>query len=138
MNEEEILTLLHNRCEQNGWRKLCGIKVAKLDDKKLTLSMLVTESLSNAHGIAHGGALSGLLDTVMGLSCIISGKNVVTMNLNVNFIKGPKIGTNVFATAEISHSGSSTMVTEAKCFDEKGTVYAKATATFYVLRKNRV
>ncbi|MDO4177607.1 MAG: PaaI family thioesterase [Phascolarctobacterium sp.] len=134
MNEQEILEILHNRCEQTGWRKLCGIKVAGIKDKKLTLSMLITEDISNAHAIAHGGAISGLLDTVMGLSCMIQGKNVVTMNLNINFIRGAKTNTLVYATADIIHVGRTSIITEAKCFDDKETLYATATGTFYVLR----
>lgn len=137
MNYEEKLEILNSRCERTGWRKLCGIKVAKLEGGKLTLSMLITEELSNVHGIAHGGALSGLLDTVMGLSCMLKGKKVVTMNLNLNFIKGPKIGTTVYATADISHIGRTSIITDAECFDEKGTLYAKANGTFYILRDRK-
>lgn len=138
MEKDEIKELLYERCQETGWRKLCGIEVASLENNKLILSMKVTPEVSNRHGIAHGGALSGLLDTVMGLSCIIRGKNVVTVNLNVNFIRGAKIGTTVFASAVLEHIGSSTIVTEAKCVDDKGTLYAKATGTFYVLRDSRI
>jgi len=134
MNNEELKQLLYERCQETGWRKLCGIEMEGLENNQLTLSMKITEELSNRHGIAHGGALSGLLDTVMGLSCIIRGKNVVTVNLNVNFIRGAKIGTKVYATAVLEHVGSSTVVTEAKCVDAKGRLYAKATGTFCVLR----
>lgn len=137
MTNEELHKLLYERCEETGWRKLCGIEVASLEDNKLTLSMRVTPEVSNRHGIAHGGAISGMLDTCMGLSCIIAGKNVVTMNLNVNFIRGAKLGTTVYTTAELSHVGMTTIVTESKCFDANGTLYAKATGTFYVLRNNR-
>lgn len=137
MTNEELQKLLYERCEETGWRKLCGIEVASLEDKKLTLAMKVTDDVSNRHGIAHGGAISGLLDTCMGLSCIIAGKNVVTLNLNVNFLRGAKIGTTVYATAELSHVGLTTIVTDSKCFDAEGTLYAKATGTFYVLRKKR-
>lgn len=135
MTETEILEFLHERCDEVGFRRLCGIEMASCDNNKLILSMDITHEVSNRHGIAHGGALSGLLDTCMGLSCIIIGKNVVTSNLNVNFIRGPRIGTRVYASADILHSGISTMVLESKCYDEKGTLYASATGTFYVLRK---
>jgi len=134
MENEAIKQLLYERCQETGWRKLCGIEVYSLEGNKFTLSMKVTEDISNRHGIAHGGALSGLLDTVMGLSCIIRGRNVVTVNLNVNFIRGAKIGTTVYASAVLEHIGFTTIVTEAKCVDERGTLYAKATGTFYVLR----
>lgn len=137
MTNEELQKLLYERCEETGWRKLCGIEIASLEDQKLTLSMKVTPEVSNRHGIAHGGAISGMLDTCMGLSCIIAGKNVVTMNLNVNFIRGAKIGTTVYTTAELSHVGLTTIVTDSKCFDAEGTLYAKATGTFYVLRSGR-
>lgn len=132
---DDIKQLLYERCQETGWRKLCGIDIASIEDNKLILSMPVTEEISNRHGIAHGGAISGMLDTVMGLSCIIIGKNVVTMNLNVNFIKGAKIGTMLYASAELSHIGLTTIVTDAKCYDEQGNLYAKANGTFYVLRK---
>ncbi len=132
--EKDIKQLLYERCQETGWRKLCGIEVAEITDEKLTLSMKITPEVSNRHGIAHGGALSGLLDTVMGLSCILKGRNVVTVNLNVNFIRGAKIGTTVYASANLEHIGHTTVVTEAKCIDAKGTLYAKATGTFYVLR----
>lgn len=135
MTEQEVIEFLNERCDEIGFRRHCGMELASFIDNKLILSMKITPQLSNRHGIAHGGALSGLLDTCMGLTCIISGKNVVTSNLNVNFIRGPQIGTVVYASAEIIHSGLTTMVTEARCVDDKGTLYATATGTFYVLRK---
>lgn len=135
MTEQEIIEFLEERCDEIGFRRLCGMQFVSFENDKLILSMEITPQVSNRHGIAHGGALSGLLDTVMGLTCIIFGKNVVTSNLNVNFIRGPRIGTTVYASAEILHSGTSVMVTEAKCYDEKGTLYASATGSFYVLRK---
>lgn len=131
---EDIQQLLYERCQETGWRKTCGIEVAKLEGNELTLAMKVTEEISNRHGIAHGGAISGLLDTCMGLSCIIRGKNVVTINLNVNFIRGAKLGTTLYATAVLEHIGLTTIITESRCCDEKGTLYAKATGTFYILR----
>lgn len=135
MTEQEVVEFLEERCEEIGFRRHCGIKLASFKNSKLVLSMDITPQVSNRHGIAHGGATSGLLDTVMGLTCIVFGKNVVTSNLNVNFIRGPKIGTTVYASAEILHSGSSIMVTAGKCYDDKGTLYASATGNFYVLRK---
>ena len=137
MTKEEIIEFLEERCDEIGFRRHCGIEFVSFENNKLVLSMKITPEVSNRHGIAHGGALSGLLDTVMGLSCIIFGKNVVTSNLNVNFIRGPRIGTTVYASANILHSGMSVMVTEGKCYDDKGTLYASATGSFYVLR-NRV
>src|SRR4051812_20047318 len=64
-------------------------------------------------GIAHGGLLASVLDSVMGMaagSLCPADHYVVTVQLNVQFIRPAREGETLVATAEVMHSGRQTAV----------------------------
>lgn len=79
----------------------------------------------------HGGAVSGMMDTAMGMSIMaVSGKHVTTAELNVSFIR-PFIGESFLIDTEILNMGRNLIRMCGRAFDEdNGKLLASATATF--------
>jgi uncharacterized protein (TIGR00369 family) len=88
-------------------------------------------------GIAHGGLLASLLDSVMGMaagSLCPPDHYVVTVQLNVQFIRAAQDGEDLVATAEVMHSGRQTAVARGEIRTGADVLVAAGSATFLHLR----
>lgn len=97
----------------------------------------ITLTVGPAHlrslGIAHGGMLATLLDSVMGLDATQGAPAdhyAVTIQLNVNYIRPGFLGETLIATSTMSHRGRSTAVARGELRTESGALVATGSATF--------
>jgi len=84
-------------------------------------------------GIAHGGFIATLLDSVMGRDAgraAPSNHYVVTAQLNVNFIRPGWVGETLLASAQLRHQGRKTAVAQGEVRTEAGALVATGSATF--------
>lgn len=87
-------------------------------------------------GIVHGGVIAALLDACQGMaaaSVAPPGHDVVTIQLNVNFIRVVALGESVEARGQILHAGRRTAVTRGEVATESGTLVAAGSATLMYL-----
>ena len=126
---EHLLTIY----EQNPYLILLDMKLVKLDEGYAELSMPIMSKHTNLYHVAHGGALASLADTIMGVACATTGKKVVTLEMNINFIKSavPQIG--LKGIGKIIHNGKTTMVAEGQILDAENKLIATARGTFFVI-----
>ena len=73
------------------------------------------------------------VDTAMGIACFTCDKGVVTLGMNMSFIR-PVCEGRIRAVGEVIHAGKHTMVCEGRVFDENGTLCLKSDGTFFVVR----
>jgi uncharacterized protein (TIGR00369 family) len=84
-------------------------------------------------GIAHGGVIASLLDSVMGMTANRSSPAdhyVVTAQLNVHFIRPAFEGETLVASSVIRHSGRKTAVAQGEIRTSEEALVATASATF--------
>lgn len=83
--------------------------------------------------IMHGGVLASLLDSAMGMAAeelAPAGHFVVTVQLNLNFIRPAWEGETLVAMGEVRHSGRQTAVAQGEVHTEGGALVGIGTATF--------
>jgi len=131
-NMEWLTKNLLDIYEENPYVSLLEMKIVKLDEGYAELSMPIMSKHTNLYNIAHGGALASLADTVMGVACATTGKKVVTLEINMNFIKGAGPQLALKGIGKIIHNGKSTMVAEGQILDGQNKMIATARATFFV------
>lgn len=84
-------------------------------------------------GIAHGGIVATLMDTALGLAASTvapEGLNVVTAQINVNFIRPAWQGERLKAEGQVRHSGRKTAVATGEIRNAEGALVATGSATF--------
>ncbi len=84
-------------------------------------------------GIAHGGVIATLLDSVMGMNANRSSPAdhyVVTAQLNVHFIRPSFEGETLIASSQVRHNGRKTAVADGEIRTSDGALVATASATF--------
>ena len=136
MTNDEIRDYLNERCLANEFAKNCGMRIDEVKKPHIVMSMPITKALTNIYGIAHGGSLSTLADTCIGLTCFVYGKRVVTVDMTMNFLKGLCEGERAIATSTILHHGRTTFMGEATITNEQGELMAKCSGTFFVIADN--
>ncbi|WP_371371794.1 PaaI family thioesterase [Sporomusa aerivorans] len=118
---------------QNAFVTLLKMEILTLDTRLAKLSMPVLADMhTNLYQTAHGGALASLADTAMGMACATTGKKVVTLDMNLNYIRAAECPAALTAVGTVIHDGSRTMVAEADIVDSDGNLIVKARGTFFV------
>jgi len=130
--QEQIIEFYH----ANTVIDFLEIEVVPTPDGEARLELCADSRHANLYSMAHGGVLTTMADTAMGAKCLALNKRVVTISLTIEFMHAVMTSTpRVFTEAKVLHDGRQTMVCECKILDAKGKLYAKATATFYVIGK---
>jgi len=95
------------------------------------VTMPQDELIWNPANMVHGGVLAVLCDNAMGLAAhLASGRPGVTVDLGVKYHK-PARGKNLRATASVLSCGSTLVAARCQIHDERGTLVASGTGTFY-------
>lgn len=116
----------------NGFMKYNNMQIDELKDNYAKMHVDITENSLNPSNIAHGGLLFGLADSVMGMAARTNGRNVVTINSQIDYIK-PGKGKSITAETEVLKVGKSTAVYRANIYTDENVLCATATATYFFL-----
>jgi acyl-CoA thioesterase len=112
-----------------GYIKHNNIHVEEIKDNYAKCYVEITEDSLNPSGIAHGGLIFGLADTTMGIAARATGRNIVTLNAQIDYLK-PGKGKKIRCISEPLKIGKTTAVYRSNIFDEKDTLISSVTGTF--------
>lgn len=108
------------------------MKVTELENGYSKLEMIIDEQILNIHGYVHGGALFSLADTAAGAASFTAGRDSVTLQASINYIK-PGKGGRLIAVANRISSGRTTGVYEVFIFNDEDILLARATFTMFFI-----
>lgn len=133
MTQEEMLELARKTIEEMpGFIKHNNYKVEEITNEYTKMSVTLTEDSMNPNGVAHGGLLFGLADTTMGLLARTTGRNVTTINAQIDYLR-PGKGNKITCIAEPLKIGKTTAVLRANLYNEEETLISTVTGTFFFL-----
>ena len=104
MNKEEAIKKL---VEEDGFFKHNNYEVVEATEEACILKAKVTKNSLNPYGMAHGGFIFGLGDTVLGMASSVHGRPAVTLNSTINFLRPAKTEY-IIAKAELVKEGKTT------------------------------
>jgi len=108
-------------------------KVILLGDGEAEIHWQATHDHLNRFGVVHGGALAGLIDTVAAITSLTQMKRIVTIELNISYVKAASITTKIIAKGKVIQSGKSLIRTRVELFNEEGQLLTTGNLTFFVL-----
>ena len=115
-----------------GYIKANNYNIIKVENNYCEMEGIITETSMNHLGIVHGGYIFGLADTTAGIAAMSEGRNVVTIDSNINYFK-PAKGNKIIAIAKSIKVGKTISVYEVYINNEENELLAKATITYYYL-----
>lgn len=118
--------------EQNGFLKHNDIIIEGVSEKTSTVRMNITEKSLNPYGIVHGGLIFSMGDTVMGVTLRSTGRDAVTLDASINYLK-PGKGTYLVATSEVIKIGKTTSILKANIYNDKDELIAIMSATYFFI-----
>ena len=118
--------------EQNGFLKHNDIIILESNEKTSKVKMNICENSLNPYGIVHGGLIFSMGDTVMGITIRSTGRDAVTLDGTINYLK-PGKGKYLIATSEVIKVGKTTSVLMANIYNDKEELIAVMSATYYFI-----
>lgn len=106
-----------------------------INEHQVLLKTRVTEKSLNPYGMAHGGFLFTLADSVAGLTTVAGGSYSVTLQSNIHYMKAAKLGDTLSVIGSCTHDGSRTKVVEVKIENQDKQLLASASFTMFVTGK---
>jgi uncharacterized protein (TIGR00369 family) len=126
------------RAESGGSSFLDRLKIhpVAVDKGTATFEVTVDETHLRTMGIAHGGLVATLLDSVLGCACWTlapPAHHLVTVQLNINYIRPAWLGEKLSGRSEVRHAGQMTAVARGEVRTAEGALVASASGTFMYL-----
>ena len=92
----------------------------------------VPDHLCGWHNLAHGGAISAILDEIMGRTAVyILNKLIMTKTMNIEFLKPILIGQEMKAQGKVlDYNNDREAIIEGFIYNDKEVLCAKATGAF--------
>ncbi len=102
-----------------------GMSLDHVAPGEATLSMTITDQMTNGHGMCHGGYIFTLADSAFAFACNSYNQRVVAQTCSVTFLNPVELGARLTARArEISRRGRSGLY-DVRVSDATGAVIAE-------------
>lgn len=115
-----------------------GMKVVKIEQGRIVMTMPVDERTRQPMGFLHGGATVALAETAASLGAFElvdkESEAVVGLEINANHIRAKKEGF-VTAIGTVLHRGRKTMVWDIKIVDEEEKLISISRCTIAIIKK---
>jgi uncharacterized protein (TIGR00369 family) len=122
----------YSNCFVCGNQNEYGLKVDFFYDKGMSRAEYVAEEKFQGYkDILHGGIISALLDEVMIKAVIARGFLVVTVEIEVKFIKPVKIGEKLFLQGKVTGEQKRIFTAEGTVTDSKREIVATGKGKFF-------
>lgn len=128
------LQWLRKEFEESPFWKHMGITFDRFEPGDVIIKMPVKKELGNSNGVMHGGALTSILDSIIGATIRSTREvRVATISLTTQFIAPVEEGT-LYARATLINDGKRIQYVESKAFNERDETVGTALGTFAILK----
>ena len=116
------------------FNRTLGMTAIRAADGAAEIDLTLSPGLTNRRGVAHGGVLTSLLDSVMGgsvVSAIAAEEWCGTVQLSVQFL-APGLGPTLHGRARMVKRGKHVAFARGEVVDARGEVIASGEGTWYI------
>jgi len=116
-----------------------NIELAEIKYGYAKFKAMATEKHLNPMGGVHGGFSCTVLDSVTGCAVhtmLEAGESYGTIDINVKMMRPIPVGKPLYAESHVVNLSKSLGVSNAKLLDDEGKLYAYASCTCKIIRKN--
>ena len=112
-----------------------GVSLREIGERHAVMSVRVDARHANYIGGVHGGLIATLVDTVSFFPrpLLPSGRALTTTNLQVSYLRAPRLGETLIARGELLHVGRRTASVVVRVEDGAGRLVAHGSVTLLVL-----
>ena len=107
------------------------LQIVELEEGEIIYRTTITDKHCNIYGFIHGGTLASISDVAMGVACITLGKRVVTIDMNISYIKNAPAGSTLTAIGKVISNGRTIMRVTGEIFNEQQ-LLVRSQASYFV------
>lgn len=100
----------------------------------ITYKMTIQEKHLSSPNTAHGAAIAGFMDCVLGLSAlsmaVTQGNLTSTVEFKINYIRPVQLGEEITGSGQVVHKGKSLLISSGEIKNAKGELVALGQGTF--------
>lgn len=136
MNKDQIQKIKDQylmMINQKNFDHFINPTIVKLEDGLAEVRWLPQPVHLNRFGLIHGGALAGLIDSVASITSLTKLKRIVTIEMNISYIKSATIANKILAKGIVIQSGKSLIRTTVELFNEENQLITRGHLTFFIL-----
>lgn len=131
---QDVPAYIREMYKKNNFMTTFGVCIDEVECGRAVVSLEIDPSKHfNHRGICHGGVLSALADSVLGVTGASVGAMVATLNFSMNFIRNVHEAGRVRVESRVRHAGRTTMVIEAEMYDSKNSLMATILTTMFIV-----
>ena len=124
---------------KDPYTNFLGATIEAIDAGYCRVSLLITESMVNFHGLTHGGIVFGLGDIALAAASNSHGQTAVAINASISFLRATKPGDLLVAEAREAHMGGPTALYDITVMERNSDqLVAKCQAMVYRKRESFV
>lgn len=132
--DNELFESILETNKTTNFHQLLDMNIVELGIGSSVLEVLISEKHLNPIGIAHGGVMFSIMDASMGMAARTIGKDVVSLEMNINFIAPVNESDTIKTYSKILHAGQKTTVATCEAYNQKNELIATARETFYNMK----
>jgi acyl-CoA thioesterase len=102
-----------------------GLEWLEVGPGRARFAMTVRETMTNGHGLCHGGYIFLLADTAFAYACNSHGQRAVAQHAQVSFLAPGRLGARLTAEAIERHRGDRSGICDVSVRDESGRTIAE-------------
>jgi len=140
MDAEKILALYN---EMNNFGRMMDMHFEVIRPGEIIYHLEITADHLATREVAHGGALAGYMDAILGVAALSSigdeGKLVSTIEFKITYLGPARKGDQLKGLGKVIKKGKRMVFAEGEIMNQHNEVIAKATGTFiaYPVEKMR-
>jgi uncharacterized protein (TIGR00369 family) len=133
--DDKLFREIINKNIQTNLHRFLDMNIVYLEKGLARMKMKVKEEFINPNNVCHGGISFSLLDTAMGMSIRTFGKEITTIEMNLNYLYPANENDILMAIGRVIKNGSRIVVCEGELYNQDNKLLAKSRGSFYVLGK---
>ncbi len=135
MKDKIRVQAINDYIQKDAFANYLGAKLEIVKPGHSRVFLTIDETMTNFHGMTHGGVIFSISDMAFAAACNSHGKMAVALSVSICFLKPSYPGDHLVAEAKEEHSGRRTSLYTIKIFNKNtGELIAKSQDQAY--RKN--
>ncbi len=138
VSEDAVAKITQGRYK-SSFENYLGVKFNKYEEGYCEIELKIKPEYLNIGGSVHGGIINGLCDIALSgaVTCNFhsGAESVVTMQMNVNFLKAGKPDDTLTAWGEVVKRGRTIYYVEGGIKNQEGKLIARASGAWFIKAK---
>jgi len=130
----EKMEILEVYNKYNNFGRLLKFDYKEIKIGEIDYYLKVSEELLATKTAAHGGAIAGFMDAILGVASLSKAKEedkvVATIEFKINYLKPAFLGDNLKGEGRVVSSGKRIISTEGKIYNQNNELIATGWGTF--------